>query len=74
MCVTSTFVGSQYAYGDGTSFSAPFVSGAAALYIAKHPKAKPDKVREVLVARAEPGPIAGDPDAYAEGLLNVRGL
>jgi subtilisin family serine protease len=73
-CVTSTYPGGQYAFSSGTSFATPLVSGAAALYIATHPNAKPAKVREVLVARAEPGPIPGDPDTYPEGVLNVRGL
>ena len=74
VCVTSTFIGSQYAFSDGTSFATPFVAGAAALYISTHPDATPAEVREALVARAEPGPIAGDPDTSPEGLLNVRGL
>jgi len=39
-----------------------------------HPNAEPAKVREALVARAEPGPIPGDPDTHPEGVLNVRGL
>ena len=74
VCVTSTYPGGLYAFSDGTSFSTPFVAGAAALYISTHPNVKPAKVREVLVARAEPGPIPGDPDAYPEGVLNIRGL
>ena len=74
VCVTSTYPGGQYAYSDGTSFSSPFVAGAAALYISTHPKAKPAEVREALVARAELGPIHGDPDTYPEGVLNIRGL
>ncbi len=74
VCVTSTFIGSQYAFSDGTSFAAPFVAGAAALYISTHPDATPAEVREALVASAEPGPIPGDPDTSPEGLLNVRGL
>jgi subtilisin family serine protease len=74
VCVTSTFPGSQYAFSAGTSFASPFVAGAAALYISTHPDAKPANVREVLVARTEPGPIPGDRDAYHEGVLNVRGL
>ena len=66
--------GSQYAFSEGTSFATPFVAGAAALYISTHPNATPAEVREALVARAEPGPIPGDPDTSPEGLLNVRGL
>ena len=74
VCVTTTYIDSQYAYSEGTSFAAPFVAGAAALYMSTHPHARPAKVREVLVARAEPGPIPGDPDTYPEGVLNIRGL
>ena len=74
VCVTSTFPGSQYAFSDGTSFATPFVAGAAALYISTHPDAMPAEVREALVARAEPGPIPGDPDTHPEGVLDVRGL
>jgi subtilisin len=74
VCVTSTFIGSQYAFGEGTSFATPFVAGAAALYMSIHPEATPTEVREALLARAEPGPIPGDPDNSPEGLLNVRGL
>ena len=74
VCVTSTFIGSQYAYSDGTSFAAPFVAGVTPPDISTHPDATPAEVREALVARAEPGPIPGDPDNSPEGLLNVRGL
>ena len=47
---------------------------AAALYIATHPGATPAQVQAALMARAEPGPITGDPDAYPEGIVNVSGL
>ena len=74
VCVTSTYPSGQYAFSNGTSFSTPLVAGAAALYISTHPNATPATVRDALVARAEPGPISGDPDPYAEGVLNIRGL
>jgi len=54
VCVNSTFIGSQYATDSGTSFSAPLVSGAAALYLSRHPNASPAQVRAALLARAEP--------------------
>ena len=60
--------------GDGTSFATPFVAGAAALVMARYPSATPAQVRQILLARAEPGPIAGDPDAFPEPFLNVAGL
>ena len=74
MCVLSTWPGSTYVGWLGTSFSAPMVSGAAALYISTHPDATPAEVRHALIDRAEQGPIPGDPDNYPEGVLNIRGL
>ena len=74
VCIQSTWPGSQYLIWSGTSFATPLVSGAAALYLSTHPSATPAQVRGALAARAEPGPIPGDPDAYPEGVLNVRGL
>jgi subtilisin family serine protease len=71
VCVTSTWPGGLYAFSSGTSFSAPLVAGAAALYISTHPGAAPAQVRSALIAAAEPGPITGDPDSYREGIVNV---
>lgn len=74
VCRTSTFPGGLYAFDSGTSFSAPLVAGAAALYISTHPGATPAQVRASLIAAEEPGPITGDPDAYPEGIVNVSTL
>jgi subtilisin family serine protease len=74
VCVGSTFLKGTYAGGIGTSFSTPLVAGAAALYLAKHPDATPDRVRDALLKQRERGPIAGDPDGIDEGILNVSGL
>jgi subtilisin len=63
-----------YGVGDGTSLSAPHVAGAGALYRATHPGATPAQVRSAILAAAEPGPLADDPDAFAEGLLDVSGF
>ena len=38
----------------GTSFSAPIVSGAAALILAKNPNWTPDKVKGALMLTARP--------------------
>lgn len=73
-CVTSTYPGGLYGLNSGTSFATPFVSGAAALLLAANPRLTPAQVRLELLARVEPGPIPGDPDAYPEGLLNVSTL
>lgn len=73
-CVASTTLGGTYSGGSGTSFSAPAVAGAAALYISTHPGATPAQVRTALIAAGSPGPIAGDPDAFPEPVLNVAGF
>jgi subtilisin len=74
VCIPSTFPGAQYAYDSGTSMAAPYVAGAASLYLLRHPRASPRQVRTSLIARGEPGPIPDDPDQYPEPILNVRGL
>ena len=51
--------------------AAPHVSGAAALYLATKPLALPAEVRAGLIAASEPGPVAGDPDTFAEGVVRV---
>jgi subtilisin family serine protease len=38
--------------GDGDSYAAPFVAGAVALYLEKHPQATPAEVKNALVAAA----------------------
>jgi subtilisin family serine protease len=74
VCVASTFKGNDYNVESGTSFSSPIVAGGAALYLATHPLATPAAVRTALLALAEPGPIAGDPDSFPEGVLDVSTL
>jgi subtilisin family serine protease len=74
VCVGSTYPGGLYASDSGTSYAAPMVAGAAALYLVNHPGASPAQVRTALVSLAEPGPITGDPDSYPEGIVNLSHL
>jgi subtilisin family serine protease len=71
VCIYSTWLGSGYNTISGTSMATPHVAGAAALYIAAHPGASPAQVKVGLQASATPGPIAGDPDSFKEGILHV---
>lgn len=47
---------SGYAAFSGTSMAAPFVSGAAALYLSKFPQASVDQVRAALLGSVDPLP------------------
>ena len=38
--------------GDGDSYAAPFVAGAAALYLQKHPQATPAEVKDAIISAA----------------------
>ena len=54
----------------GTSFSAPAVSGAAALILARHPDWTPDQVKGALMVSAAPAPAAV-PGSLGVGELDV---
>lgn len=60
--------------GAATSWAAPYVSGAAALYLSTHPKAGPAKVRRWLVDHASTGVVRGDRHGSPDRLLFVGGL
>jgi subtilisin len=69
--VLSTLPGNDYLRGDGTSFAAAHVTGAAALFTANHPEATPAEVQRAIKDAREPGRIPGDPDDSNEGRLRV---
>lgn len=75
VCLTSLASEAYYfAYGSGTSFAAPYVSGAAALVRARYPWASPALVRKILIKAAEKSPLLGDTDGFQEPILNVAKL
>lgn len=56
---------------NGTSFAAPFVSGAAALLLSVDPSLSSSSVRNILIDSAtDIGPIGWDPDS-GYGLVNI---
>ncbi|MEP6622416.1 MAG: S8 family serine peptidase [bacterium] len=68
---TSAFDSSNSAIttGSGTSFSAPHVAGAAALYLQLNPSATPAQVRAALISNATPNVVAGAPPGTPNLLL-----
>jgi subtilisin family serine protease len=59
--ITSSWIGSTTATStiSGTSMATPHVVGAAALYLADHPAATPQQVRDALVANGTTGKVTG---------------
>ncbi|MEU0194329.1 S8 family peptidase [Streptomyces afghaniensis] len=55
----------------GTSMAAPHAAGAAALYLADHPKAAPAQVTRALTAGAATGKISGRGSGSPDKLLRV---
>ena len=60
--------------GAATSWAAPFVSGAAALYLSAHPSAAPVEVRRWLIGNATRGALRGQLHGSPDRLLCVRGI
>ncbi|MEA3022876.1 MAG: hypothetical protein QOK01_1728, partial [Alphaproteobacteria bacterium] len=63
--------GNEYRLISGTSFSAAYVSGVAALIIQRAPELSPDAVRNILQSTAKDlGPIGKDPE-FGAGLVDA---
>ncbi|MGE5401161.1 MAG: S8 family serine peptidase [Ignavibacteriales bacterium] len=64
---------SGISWASGTSFSAPTISGAAALLISAYPNATPNQLRAALLNGAQKGVLDGDPgrEDQGYGFLNV---
>ena len=59
----------------GTSYSAPMVAGAAALFLERAPGASPAMVRDALLSGASPGRITTNPRGTSPNLLlNTQAL
>ncbi len=65
------FAGDKYAILDGTSFSAPHVSGLAALLTQRHPSWTPQQVKSALMSTA--GPAFADTTLTQEASVIVQG-
>lgn len=72
--ILTTGLNSGYTSLNGTSFAAPFVSGAAALLLAQHPEFGADVVRANLLKSATDLGAAGWDDQFAAGRLNLASL
>ncbi|MEV0177460.1 S8 family peptidase [Streptomyces sp. NPDC050803] len=75
VAITSTSYASDTARAtySGTSMAAPHAAGAAALYLAGHPKSTPAQVSKALVAKAASGKISGRGLGSPNKLLQVPG-
>jgi subtilisin family serine protease len=62
---------SSYVIGDGTSFAAPEVAGAAAIYLHDHPTASPGEVRNSLQTNATAGEVLNPGSGSANRLLFI---
>ncbi|HEY5015074.1 MAG TPA: S8 family serine peptidase [Acidimicrobiia bacterium] len=64
----------SYAVGEGTSFSAPYVSAEVALILATNPKLDPPSVRHVVEITARDLGAPGRDNTYGYGLASTRSL
>jgi subtilisin family serine protease len=68
--IVSTYLGSGYAIGSGTSMAAPHVTGAVALVLSAQPGLGPEEVRALLKAKADDIGLA--PDEQGAGLVDAE--
>ena len=72
---TTTPVGDSVKISDGTSFSAPIVSGVVSLMLAVAPNLTADQVRSMLVSSAKPFPLLStcSTSICGAGIVNAQG-
>lgn len=69
--ILSTYLDSAYAWMNGTSMAAPFVSGAAALLLAQHPELSPLQVKNQIEQTAFGN---GFTEELGYGILNIPAM
>ncbi|MBZ4421384.1 S8 family serine peptidase [Myxococcus sp. RHSTA-1-4] len=62
----------DHTHMSGTSMSAPYVTGVAALLFSAHPSATPNQVKEALVRTARDLGAPGHDEGYGHGLVQAR--
>jgi hypothetical protein len=72
-CVTRLSGPRTLCTNDGTSFAAPFVTGAVAILLARHPEASPADIRQALIMTTDPVDAERGQrnDEFGYGKLNV---
>jgi hypothetical protein len=65
---------SEYEYVDGTSFSAPYIAGIAALSVSVSPDINAVKFKELLISTSIDRGIVGYDNEYGYGLVNAGSL
>jgi hypothetical protein len=69
--VQTAWLNGQRAYVDGTSASAPLVSGAIAAVISQNPSLSPQQAAALLERTASDGGAPGADPAFGNGILNL---
>ena len=69
--VATTGRGGSYAAGDGTSFAAPIVAGAAALVLSTNPGLTPNQVQNIIKQSADDLGAAGWDSTFGYGRINL---
>jgi subtilisin family serine protease len=73
--LVSTLTGDGFAHWEGTSFAAPFVTGAVALLLQKYPGLALDEIRQLLQQTAQPDNNGPELDGLmGAGVVDVEAL